>query len=359
MLEKLLTFRYRLLDKAGEGGTGGGSASSNGQSGQGAGSGNNGGTGSGSNGSSSGNNDGGSSDDPLFGDGGGDPGSSGGSGSGAGTGSANSGQQGGQGANRVVIPDNWKDALPDDLKNAAYMANVPTVETLVKNYANAQKMIGADKVPIPGQHASENDWKEAFHKLGNPRSLDEYKFELDPAHKEGADESFLNEFKKSAWGAGVLPRQAKALADWFNAFSKKSLEDASAKYEADLDSHVKKLKGEWGDSYDGNIARAKAALKEFATKDEMDYFRKSDLGRNPIFQRFLAKIGETLSEDKIKGGGSGSGGRRLTPSQADERIKEINSDPKHPYWNPNHENHKAAAKEMTALFEAKAAGSKK
>jgi hypothetical protein len=238
------------------------------------------------------------------------------------------------------------------------MANVPSVEVLVKNYANAQKMIGADKVAIPGQHASTDDWKETFHKLGNPRTMEEYKFDLEDANKEGVDEKFLEEFKKSAWGAGVLPRQAKQLADWFSQFSKKAMDDASAKYEADLASHEKKLKSEWGDSYDSNMAKARAALKHHATKEEIEYFKNSGLGRNPIFQRFMAKVGEQFAEDTIKGGGNGDGSRRLTPAQAAERIKEIQGDPKHPYWNPNHENHIAAKKEMTSLFESQAAGKK-
>lgn len=216
-------------------------------------------------------------------------------------------------------------------------------------------MIGADKVPIPGQHATADEWKEAFHKLGNPRTLEEYKFDLEKENAEGVDEQFLGEFKKSAHAAGILPRQAKALADWFSQFSKKAMTDAEAKYEADLDSHAKKLKSEWGEAYDGNMLRARAALKEFGTKEELEYFKNSGLGRNPVFQRFMSKIGATLDESKIVGGGKGDSLRKLSPEAASERIKEIQSDTKHPYWNKDHENHIAAKKEMTALFEQAAA----
>jgi hypothetical protein len=40
----------------------------------------------------------------------------------------------------------------------------------------------------------------------------------------------------------------------------------------------------------------------------------------------------------------------FTPAQAREKIKEIQDNKHHPYWNANHENHVKAKKEMADLF---------
>ena len=69
---------------------------------------------------------------------------------------------------------NWKDALPEDVKQDPSMQAIQTVDNLAKSYVNAQKMIGADKIIVPNKYAEENEWKDVFTKLGLPESPDKY-----------------------------------------------------------------------------------------------------------------------------------------------------------------------------------------
>ncbi len=296
--------------------------------------------------------------DTLFGDAGGKAGSGGGSGDGkggqgGGTGDANSNGATGGGSGGIVIPTNWKDALPQELRDEAFMKLVPDVPTLAKNYANVQKLIGADKLPIPGKHATENDWKEAFHKLGNPRDLAEYNIEVDKETEPLVDKEFVEGFKKQAHSLGVLPRQAQAMVKWFGELNKNSWQAVERDSEAKSVADMQALDREWGTAKEAKTVAAKAAIHEFADQETAGLLRDLGLGKNAKFIKFMSKIGETLSEDKLRaadqGGGNFSG--HLTPAQASAKIAEIKGNMRHPYWVSTHENHKAAVKEMTGLFE--------
>ncbi len=67
--------------------------------------------------------------------------------------------------------------------------------------------------------------------------------------------------------------------------------------------------------------------------------------------KFMAKVGATLSEDKIKGqGGNGFDGNQLDPQQATARIKEITANVKSPYYDKNHEKHLEVKAEVDRLY---------
>ncbi len=360
MLLKNLVFKYVLMNQAGDGGSGGGAGAGNksgdagaGQSGSGSNSGGNGGANGNASGANAGAGDGGGSNDPLFGAGGDSNSGSGGrgEGQGAGAGSNNSGQQGQGGAAKPILPNNWKDALPDDLKGDAALGVINDIPGLAKSYINAQKMIGADKVAIPGKHATTEDWKEVYHKLGNPRSLEEYKIELDPEAAKGMDTEFVDKFKSKAHEFGVLPRQAKALADWFGKLNQEVWQAADNAHNQSIKEGLDSLKKDWGQDYDASMVRAKAAAQEFLSPEEQKWVKESGLSQNANFLKMLEKVGKTLAEDKVrKHTGANNLPGSYSPSAAQAKIDEIMRSPKHPYFDPNHEGHLKAKKEVEDLY---------
>ncbi len=277
---------------------------------------------------------GGGGGDPLFG-------------GGENKGAAGGGDPAPKGGAKIEFPQNWKDALPDEIKNAPFMQNVADVPTLAKNFANAQKLIGADKIPVPGQHSSKEEWAAVFQKLGLPKALDEYKFDLEKDVE--VDQGFLDKFKAVAHQAGVLPSQAKMMADFFGKNSKDSfnsqVEEQKGKIKADLDA----LKKDWGQSYDEQMAKARAALNEFTDPVEREQLKVLGLGHNTTFLKLLAKFGGTLAEGKIRESGDG-GGFSLTPSQARAELDAIKSNVKHPYYVKDHEGHVAAKQKVRDLY---------
>jgi hypothetical protein len=338
---------------AGGGGGGGSGAGGNpapGQSGQGSGGDPNGGAGGGTPPAAAGNKDGGGIVDPIFGAGGNPASGGGGSKPGGGTPPVDPGQAGAKGAEGIKFPDNWKDALPDDLKNDAALGVIKDIPGLAKSFVNAQKMIGADKVPIPGKHATAEDWKEVFHKLGNPRDPKEYNVELDPEAAKGIDTEFMDKFKGQAHELGILPRQAKALAEWFGKLNQEVWQAAENEHTESVRAGLTSLKKEWGDDFDGKMVRVRAAVNEFASDAEKKWIKDSGLSQNAGFIKMMERVSQTLTEDKVrKHGGEGLPGS-LTPEMARRRIEEIQANTKHPYYDSAHENHARAKAEMADLY---------
>jgi hypothetical protein len=159
----------------------------------------------------------------------------------------------------------------------------------------------------------------------------------------------MSEFRKSAHQAGVLPGQAQKMADFFAVQVKAQIEKTQAERTSHLEKELGKLKTEWGQAYEPKIIKARAALKEFGDQELTDFLGKSGLGNHPAIIKLLAKIGDSMSEDKIKGSG-GHGENVLTPNEAKTRIGQIMADPKGPYFDKNHPNHKNAVEEMNKLF---------
>jgi hypothetical protein len=350
-----------LWDKAGDGSGGGGAAGGN-SGGAGAGAGQSGspsdGGGAGGSGTGAGGPPGdgksGSASDPLFGSpqpGSGDSGKPGAGGAGGtGTGANNPNGATGGSPNEIVFPTNWKDALPDDIKNSAFIQQVPDVPTLAKNYANAQKMIGADKIVMPNKFTTSDEWKTIFQKLGNPEKITDYNMDLDKNFEKTLDKTFLEKFTETAHKNGVLPQQSKAMIEWFAKLNETMVSDQRTNYEKTLTDGMNGLKNEWGKAWDQNLIRAKAAVNEYADAETQQFLKDAGLGKNANFLKLMSKIGESLSEDKIRGHGGDIQANELSPAQAMEKYNEILNTPKHAYFEKNHENHIAAKKEVARLF---------
>ena len=62
----------------------------------------------------------------------------------------------------------WRDSLDAELKDTASLANFTDINALAKSYVNATSMLGKDKIVVPNQHTTDDDWKEIWSKLGMP-----------------------------------------------------------------------------------------------------------------------------------------------------------------------------------------------
>jgi hypothetical protein len=238
----------------------------------------------------------------------------------------------------------WKSTLPEDIKNDPSLSHIKDVETLAKSYVHAQKMIGADKVLVPGKHATEQEWQDLFRKLGLPESEDKYELQVG----EDADKELLAGFKKQAMEAGVLPKQAQKIVDWLNTQGKARAEQEAQAAEAQALESRQMLEKEWGEEFNKNLSAARAVLREYADEDFVNYLNETGLANDPKLVKLFSRIGGNLLEESIKG-------NRATafehPEQVQQRVNSILSDPKHPYNDASHPNHAAAVKEVSAMYE--------
>lgn len=272
---------------------------------------------------------------PAKGGGAGDP--SGGSGTGGNPGAGDPGKGG--------SPTDWRSSLPKELQENASLKKYTSVEALAGAYVNAQKLIGADKIAIPGKHATEDDWKKVFSQLGVPEKVEEYGLKF----KDGSaiDEDFSKEFKTNAHKLGILPKQAQALADWFSDVNINSIKKAKDGADKAFKDAVGELQKEWGDGFKLNVARANRVIAEHGGDELAKYLSEKGFGADPQFMKLMAKLGGTLyAEDKVIGEDGTMGGK--TPKEVQAEIKKLQQDPA--YNDKTHPSHKAAVQEMQDLY---------
>lgn len=241
----------------------------------------------------------------------------------------------------------WISSLPKELQEDATIKKFTSVEALAKSYINAQRHLGSDKIPIPSQHATEDDWKMVFEKLGLPAAD---KYDVKFAEQATLDKEFVDQFKQNAHKLGILPKQAQGLADWFS----KSNAEAEAKvlqtHQAQTDKEIKGLRDEWGKAFDEKLRFANNALAKFADKETLEYMGKTGLANNVKLTKLLSAMGEALfKEGSIADTGGTSGG--ITPSEAKKQYNAIVANFDHPYHNKLHPGHKAAVEEVAKLVQ--------
>lgn len=245
---------------------------------------------------------------------------------------------------------NWMSQLSEGLRENSTMKKYKSVEELANAYINAQKFISGDKIVVPGQTATEEDWKNVFKKLGVPDEVDKY----DVKFKEGAtlDKAFTEQFKALAHKSGILPKQAQALADWFSDANASAEKNVQAAHEAQVAEKMGALKKEWGEAYQQKFTGAAKIVREFGDKELIAALDSTGAGNEPAVIKLLAKVADMLwKDDKIVDNppGQGSG---LTPSEAKAELERMYSDMNGPAFNRESPGHKAAVQRMMELRQA-------
>jgi len=255
---------------------------------------------------------------------------------------------GAQPAAAIALPDNWRDTLPDDLKNEASLGVYKDVGSLAKSLVNAQKMIGKDKIVKPTENSSPEEWKAAMHALGVPEDVNKYDLGLTP-EKAKVDKEFLEQFKVSAHSLGILPKQATKLVEWFGDINEKAMKAEFDKYDGMIKKGLDNLKAEWGDAYQDKIAGARHVIKEMVDEPTAKALLESGIGKNPAVLKLLdAMYKKTFGEKPIRDGQPGDG--YMTPEQAKTARLDLMRDPKGPYWNKQHSSHGTTVAEVQRLL---------
>jgi hypothetical protein len=244
-----------------------------------------------------------------------------------------------------VYPENWRDGIAEEFRNDPTVQACADVPSMAKMLVHAQKQIGADKIPIPGKHATEQDWASVYSKLGLPASLDSYDVQF-PEGPQFADEGIQKVLKENAHKAGILPKQLNALLAGFNEHATQSQEAQQKESERSLQEGLQSLQKEWGNAFNDEVNTARQAIRHVNDAQFMEWLNETGMANNPMMVKVFNKLGKLLKEDGI--GSQGDSGRQ-TPKMVTEEINKIMADTSHPYHDANHPNHKAAVQEMMDL----------
>jgi len=247
-----------------------------------------------------------------------------------------------------AAPVGFLDSLPEDLRMEPSLRNFTDPAALAKSYVHAQRMIGADKIPLPGKAATDEDWANVWAKLGRPQSPTEYDVKLDGIP---FSDSEIEGFRKSAFEAGLNNRQVERMAKFLEdtvtgASASRSEMAEKAVYEAEQE-----LRQEFGQAFEQRMAlafnAAKQLLGDASLLDEVQLADGRMLGDHPQIVRMFAKLAEQIGEDQLLGEASEL---IMTPQEAGQRIAEMTRRDS-PYWDKLHPEHDTYVDEVLRLRE--------
>ncbi len=238
---------------------------------------------------------------------------------------------------------NFKDLIPEGFKEEKALDNFNNMEDFVKSYLHAQKLVGADKIPVPNKHATEEDWNEVFKRLGAPSDPKDYKYEF---KDQEMDSEAVQEFNKTAHRLGLLPKQAEGLIKFYNEMNVNnaaSQEDQAAQAQLNTETDLKK---EFGPTYTKRLDQAKKLATETLGNEMLNNTVLKDgtrLGDSVEVIKAFSMLADKLSEDEII---KGEGSSYQTASEIEKEISELTED-RSPYWQKTHPNH---AKTVDRVF---------
>lgn len=232
----------------------------------------------------------------------------------------------------------WRDALPEEFRNDASLANFKNVDDLAKSFIHAQKLIGKDKVVVPTSSSTPEEWNSFYKKVGMPEPD---KYAVDGLGDDEASAKLKDLFVKN----NILPAQAKNIMEFLASEFSGTEEDTSGDYEAAIQAGIEDLKADWGEAFAPNLQRAVAVVDMFGGDEMKEYLRETGLGNDPNLIRLFAKIGAQFSEDSFKGTPT----QTISKQDALARINALYADRQGPLLNSRDPRHADALAEVEKL----------
>lgn len=259
---------------------------------------------------------------------------------------------------------NWRDALPDEIKADASLANFQDIGQMAKSFIDMKSYQG-NSIHIPGEDAGEDQReafinklldkapnvmmrpdfnnieqsKEFYRTLGMPEKADGYEFT--PPKGKKIDEDKVNQFRTLAHDVGLT----KIQFDKFISAVTESDINESAAAEASQKESMEALNKEWGMATPERMSQALSIAERTGAPDHLIESIKE--GRMPVdmvkwFHSLSVSIGD---EGNNLGNLPPTNNGVMTPAEAKEKVDEIYKNRDHPF----HKGDKEAMKRMIEL----------
>ena len=259
---------------------------------------------------------------------------------------------------------NFKDHISEDLRNHASLTDIKDIDGLVKSYVNAESMIGKS-IRVPNEDTSTEGKQEFydkltgvegivrlptegnaeeqtqfFNRLGRPEKVEDYKL------PEGMTIDGNSDLVNAAHKVGLTNEQLTGLATTMAQRSADEYEVLQSLNTKTVDT----LKETFGTDFDNRVKGADAALAIYAAKHPEAAKELQELSAtNPIITMVLSDHAQALNE-KGHEGMKAANNYGMTPTEAKERISEIQNTRGHAYWNDSDPGHEAANLKMQKLY---------
>ena len=246
-----------------------------------------------------------------------------------------------------AVAKTWKEAISEEFRNDPNIEKFTEIDALAKSYINATRMIGQDKVAVPNENSTDDQWNEVYSKLGRPESADKYKLEA-KSDVVPIDEGAIKQFADNAHKLGLNNKQAQGILEFY----KNSMEGTAQQSKIDTETAQanaeQQLRQEWGKTFEENVKKAGSVAKANLGVEVLDMQLKDGtrLGDHPDVIKGFAKIADMMSEDKIVSTESESVNQG---KDIEQEISKIMNDRTGPYWNKGHPDHDKIVQQVFTL----------
>lgn len=248
--------------------------------------------------------------------------------------------------------DTWRNTLPEDIRDETCLGTCKSVEGMARQYINAQKMIGKDKVALLNEHSTEAD-KEAWALAnGRPVTAEDYGLKRpDEFPEELFSADYAKTWQERFFKYGVSKEAAEAMFRDWNQDTLQARQNADKEIEAKKQQAEDDLRAEKGTAYDQQLHYANVAIAEGVDgNEEFQKLVTDRFGNDTDFIRLMMKLGSKFAEHGVMTVPS-----MPTPSDIQVQIDEIMATPEYrggPGISPSL--HRTVVQKVARLFEEKA-----
>jgi len=241
---------------------------------------------------------------------------------------------------------NWYDSLPQEMREDQNITKFDSVETMAKSWQNAQRLIGADKIPMP---QTDDDWSNTYARLGRPEEAAAY--EISAPEGFEIDEQAQGAFKDIAHSVGLNQQQMSKLTAWYFSDQQARGEAQAGATEAATNEQIAALKAEWGNAFEQNVQIANRAVTEFASEADVKFLQENTvngvkLADHPVLARMFGNIGKSMMESgKLEGVGSE---QAKTPQEIEDERNSLMAHPA--YMDKRHPEHQQIMRRVQDSF---------
>lgn len=250
----------------------------------------------------------------------------------------------------------WHKLLADEtLHEDETLTRFKNVEALAKSYLHVRRQVPMDKMAVPNENSTDDDWEKWHEAGGRPPTAVDYNIKRpDDFPEEYWSDERANKWMDRFYKAGLNPKQVAYLSGEYNA---DILEDVKAQVDiikAYQQESQDSLFKRWGAAHDQKKHQGNYAVEKGTMGDE-DFKRRlldlpleggGRLGDSADFAEYNANLGGKFAEH-----GDIVTAKISTP---DDIQAQINAEMAKPaYTDARHPDHKAIVKRVSLLFQEK------
>lgn len=195
--------------------------------------------------------------------------------------------------------EGWTGILDEDLRDNSFLNESKTIQGMARSVVSARSMVGKDKIPIPTEASSEEEWN-AFYKVGGkPETAADYNL---TRPEDFPEEHYSEDFAKAAQELfhkiHLSKKQSDALFEFNNTFNLQAIKAKVASDEQDSEKLKTGLYSDWGNAYEQKKHMGNIAIEEGTKKESPEFKQRivEKYGNDPDLVRFMSNLGSKFAE---------------------------------------------------------------